>query len=75
MRDEVQDRGERKQESVTSDRPARAASDPCYSLALTNSNLLILHPEMGLMVLKIHRCAVSCLLSAFHPLKRKPLSA
>lgn len=33
MRDEVWDTGERKQESVTGDRPPRAASDPCYSLA------------------------------------------
>lgn len=33
MRDEVWDTGERKQESVTGDRPPRAASDPCCSLA------------------------------------------
>lgn len=52
MRDEVWDTGERKQESVTGDRPPGAASDPCYSLALTNSNL---HPETGLMVLTIRR--------------------
>lgn len=46
MRDEVWDTGDRKQESVTGYRPLRAASDPHYSLALTNSNLF-LHPKMG----------------------------
>lgn len=40
VRYEVWDAGERKQESVTGDRPPVAAFDPCCSFALTNPSLL-----------------------------------
>lgn len=69
MRYEVWDTGERKQESVSSDRPPKAASEPCSRLALAAPDLLFAITEQAWHPLKIRSHAGSCYLFPFHTLK------